>query len=543
MTGGEVLIACLKRQGVRAVFGMPGTQNIHLYDALDRTGEGIAHYLIRNEQTATLLAGGFARATGEVGVAITVPGPGATNASTGIVDAYTDCQPVLLITGGYDRPLAKRDRSKLFHGLDQEAFFRPITRYFGCPQTPEEIPQVVDRAFRAMLSGRPGPAVIEVPPDLAAQECGSEIPVPGRIRAARDKRPEREAIVEAAAKIASWRRPAILVGGDVAASDAVEALRHLAERVEAPVIETRLGKGVVSAEHRWYAGHCREPHVRELLQQADGLLAVGVRFTQIDTSNWRAEYPRSLVQLDRDPNELGREVAIELGIAGDLQPSLEMLAEDLRVAGKESDRAEWHRLFADKKREADARPAVPILSQIREALPRDGIVSVDITSLGYRAFGEFPVYEPRQFLYSCHSVALGSAFPHALGAKIACPERAVVSFSGDGGFLMTCYELATAVEHKINVVAVVAADECLLAIKAAQQKAFDGRAIDTDMQVPDFVALAQSFGAAAERVEDFNDLVPAIRAGLNREGPTVLEVPLAGRVEEIKAEIPWLKSR
>lgn len=136
MTGGELLIACLKQQGVRAVFGMPGTQNIHLYDALDRTGEGIAHYLIRNEQTATLLAGGFARATGEVGVALTVPGPGASNASTGMGDAYLDCQPVLLITGGFDRPLAKHDRSKMFHGLDQQQFFAPITRLLRLSPSP-----------------------------------------------------------------------------------------------------------------------------------------------------------------------------------------------------------------------------------------------------------------------------------------------------------------------------------------------------------------------------------------------------------------------
>ena len=270
---------------------------------------------------------------------------------------------------------------------------------------------------------------------------------------------------------------------------------------------------------------------------------MGVRFTQIDTSNWQAEYPSSLVQIDRDPKELGREVAVELGVSGDLKPALEMLAAELERTCYTADHPDWDRVLAETRREADARSAVPILSQIREALPRDGIVSVDITSLGYRAFGEFPVYAPREFLYSCHSVALGSAFPHALGAKIACPDRSVVSFSGDGGFLMTCYELATAVEHGITVVAVVAADQSLLAIKAAQQKAFEGRSIDTDMQVPDFVALAQSFGAAAQRVADFDDLTSAIDAGLKRSGPTVLEIPLADRVEEIKAEIPWLKTR
>jgi acetolactate synthase-1/2/3 large subunit len=543
MTGGELLIACLKQQGVRAVFGMPGTQNIHIYDALLRTGQEIGHYLIRNEQAATLLAGGFARATGEVGVAITVPGPGASNASTGILDAYTDCQSVLLITGGYDRPLANRDRSKMFHGLNQQAFFAPITRYFGCPQTADEIPAVVEKAFRAIRTGRPGPAVIEMPPDLAAEESGEAIKVPSAVRPAPDRRPDDDAVSQAAAKIAGWQRPAILVGSDVIASGAPDALREVAELLQSPVIETRLGKGVISAEHPLYAGHCRDRHCRDLLQQSDGLLAVGVRFTQIDTSNWRAEYPRSLVQFDRDPGELGREVAVDYGVDGDLKAAMKMLLEELKLQGHQADHPEWAGRFAQKKREAGARAPVPVLSQIRQALPRDGILSCDVTSLGYRAFGEYPVYGPRQFFYSCYSVALGSAFPHALGAKIACPDRPVVSFSGDGGFLMTAYELATAVEHRIGVVAIVAADGALLAIKAAQEKAFAGRSIDTDMHIPDFVSLAKSYGAAAERVENFDDLVPAIQTGLDRQGPTVLEVPLADRIDEIKAEIPWLQSR
>src|SRR5579863_9236501 len=164
LTGGDVLLRCLKAQGVEAVFGMPGTQNVALYDAFHRSGDGMAHYLVRHELGATMLANGFSRASGGVAAAFVVPGPGASNASTGILDAMTDCVPVLLVVGGYDRPIARRDRTKMFHGLDQRPFFRPISRYFGCPTTIDDIPRVVEEAFRAMFAGRPGPVVIEMPP-------------------------------------------------------------------------------------------------------------------------------------------------------------------------------------------------------------------------------------------------------------------------------------------------------------------------------------------------------------------------------------------
>src|SRR5260370_18643511 len=176
-TGADVLLRCLRTQGVRAVFGMPGTQNVALYDAFHRSGEGMAHYLVRHEQGATMLANGFARASGEVAAAFTVPGPGAANGATGILDALTDCVPVLLVVGGYDRPIARRDRTKMFHGLDQEAFFRPICRYFGRPETVGDIPRVVEEAFQAMFAGRHGPAVIAMPPDHAAEPVAGEIPV------------------------------------------------------------------------------------------------------------------------------------------------------------------------------------------------------------------------------------------------------------------------------------------------------------------------------------------------------------------------------
>src|SRR5262245_36437894 len=242
MTGAEVLLDCLQAQGIRAVFGMPGTQNLALYDAFHTCGREMRHFLVRNEQAATLMAGGYARATGEVGVAFTVPGPVASNAATGLGDAFTDCQPLLLVTGGVERAMHHRDRSKLFHGLDQARFFEPIVRYYGCPQSAAQIPQVVRAAFSAIWAGRPGPAVLEIPPDVAAEQVDLAC-VPQRIGPRSDGLPSPEAVSEAAALLRSTKRPVIIAGGDVIHSGATLALQGFAKRLGAPVIETRLGKG------------------------------------------------------------------------------------------------------------------------------------------------------------------------------------------------------------------------------------------------------------------------------------------------------------
>lgn len=539
LTGGDLLLRCLEAEGVRAVFGMPGTQNIALYDAFHRSGGGIAHYLIRHEQGATMLANGFARASGDVAAAFTVPGPGASNAATGLVDAHNDCVPVLLVVGGYERAIARRDRSKLFHGLDQEGFFRPFVRYFGKPESAADIPHVMSEAFAAMFAGRPGPAVIELAPDVAAEEApANAAPLPATPRLTESSIRDQE-IVKAATCVRAMRRPVILVGVDCVAADACDDARRLAERLGAPVIYGRLGKGAVSDEHPLVAGFTRSKLVHDLLRQADGLIAVGTRFTQIDTRNWSLPVPKQIVQIDRDRRELGREFPITAGVAGGLKSALRGLAEQLDWLQRETN-PEWSATAATLHRSWVRQPPVPVLSHIRQALPRNGLISVDVTSTGYSCFDRFPVYGPRSLIYPCHSVALGFAFPAAIGAKLAQPERPVVSLSGDGGFLMGCFELATAVEHRVGVVAVVVRDNCLTAIKGSQQQAFEGRTIDVQMQSPDFAALARSCGAQGFSTRTVDELPELIAAGLARSEPTVIEVVLTGRDEELISIIPWL---
>jgi acetolactate synthase-1/2/3 large subunit len=533
MTGADLLIQCLQAQGVNTVFGMPGTQNLAVYDALYRAGQEVCHILIRNEQAATMMAGGWARATGTVGVALTVPGPGASNASTGIADAYTDCQPMLLVTGGVERPMHRRDRSKMFHGLDQEAFFRPITRYYGCPQSASEIPEMVHGAFSAIWSRRPGPAVLEIPPDLALEPCDS-LPVPPLVRADLNRSPESAEVAATATLIRAWQKPLVLVGGDVIASQATLETQQLAACLGAPLIHTRLGKCAVPSGFALNFGNVYSPRAKQLLDEADGLIAVGVRFTQIDTRSWSIPIPPQLVQLDRDDKEIGREYPITAGIVGDLQPSLRSLLGDLKDVQPSS---KWDETTS--KLDHDVRPG-PVLREVREALSADGIVVSDVTSLTYRAFDEYPIFGTRDFLYPCHYVTLGYGLPAAMGAKVACPDRQVVAICGDGGVMMSIGELATAAQHRINVVVVVISDSALLAIKASQIKGYEKRVLGTELLNPDFVALATSMGVHAHRTSDLEQFQQILSAELAQERPSLIEISMDGRQQEIMNQIPWL---
>ena len=537
MKGGDLLIECLKAQNVRCVFGMPGTQNIQIYDSLLRCGAGVIdHYLVRHEYASTIMADGYARATGEVGVALTVPGPGASNASTGLLEAFTDCVPVLLITGQSESRFYHRHPSKMFHGLDQMSFFEPITKYCAIARTVEDIPRLVTEAFRAMRSGRPGPAMLEFPQDVILGE--GEALVPPRVQRAEDGEPDAAAIAWAAQRIREAERPILLAGSAVISGDACRELRELAEKLQAPVAVTRLGKGALREDHPLALSNIGGFLGTEALNLADCAVAVGCRFTSIDTRQWSLELPSPLIQLDPDEREIGREYSCETGIAGDLKTILRALTEQVKTGGAVAWEPELQGLRASFK----AQPLLPLLPEIREALSDDGILSVDVHGIGYATFAEYPVLEPRRFLYPCIGVSLGHAFPAALGAKIAHPDRPVICFSGDGGFMMGCCELATAMRYGIDVVTIVVNDGRLTAIKGAQRRACEERTIDTDLSNPDFTALARSFGAWAECVEDLGSFKGVLEAALAACRPAVVEVRLQDRSEEeVMGWIGWLR--
>ena len=536
MKGADILIECLKAQGVSAIFGMPGTQNIQIYDALLRRGKGtIDHYLVRHEYAATQMADGFARATGEVGVAITVPGPGASNASTGILEAFTDCAPVLLITGQSDSSLYSKHPSKMFHGLDQMRFFESITKYCAIAHTVPEIPVVVENAFKAMRNGRPGPTMLEFPMDVVTGD--GDVRIPPRVERAELPPPDDADLSTAVETIRNAKMPLIFAGSAVFHSNAQNELRLLAEKLNAPVIVTRNGKGVLSEDHPLALQICYGYLGREALQRADCLIGIGPRFTSIDTRNWSLELPQPFIQIDEDADEIGLEYPCDVGVVGDLKLTLQALIED--VAPGENG---WNETLAELRTAFDAQPPLPIIHELQDVLPRDTIYAIDVHALGYASFAEFPIYDPRTFLYPNIGVALGHAYPAAIGAKVAHPDRPVICFSGDGGFLMGAVEMATAMKYGINVVAIVVNDGALSAIKGSQQKGCEGRTIDTDLLNPDFVEFANSFGAYTKRVENLGDFKDTLRDALAAEKPALIEVMLQERQDDIVNVIGWLMS-
>ena len=536
MKGGEILIECLKAQGVSAVFGMPGTQNIQIYDALlQRGGGAIDHYLVRHEYAATQMADGFARATGEPGVAITVPGPGASNASTGILEAFTDCAPVLLITGQSDSSLYGKHPSKMFHGLDQMRFFESITKYCAIAHTVTEIPVVVENAFKAMRNGRPGPTMLEFPMDVVTGD--GDVRIPPRVERAELPPPDDADLSTAVETIRNAKMPVIFAGSAVFHSNARNELRLLAEKLNAPVIVTRNGKGVLPEDHPLALQICYGYLGREALERCDCLIGIGPRFTSIDTRNWSLELPQPFIQIDEDANEIGLEYPCDVGVVGDLKLTLQALIEDV-VPGQN----EWNEVLTELRAKFDAQPSLPVIHEFQDVLPRDTIYAIDVHALGYASFAEFPIYDPRTFLYPNIGVALGHAYPAAIGAKVAHPDRPVICFSGDGGFLMGAVEMATAVKYGINVVAIVVNDGALSAIKGSQLKGCEGRTIDTDLLNPDFVAFAQSFGAYAKRVENLGDFKETLRDALAAEKPALIEVMLQERQDDIMNVIGWLMS-
>ena len=536
MKGGDILIECLKAQGVSAVFGMPGTQNIQIYDALLRRGSGtIDHYLVRHEYAATQMADGFARATGEVGVAITVPGPGASNASTGILEAFTDCAPVLLITGQSDSSLYSKHPSKMFHGLDQMRFFASITKYCAIARTVAEIPIVVENAFKAMRNGRPGPTMLEFPMDVVTGE--GEVRIPPRVERDELPPPDDVDLSTAVETIRNAKMPLIFAGSAVFHSNARNELRLLAEKLNAPVIVTRNGKGVLSEDHPLALQICYGYLGREALERGDCLIGIGPRFTSIDTRNWSLKLPQPFIQIDEDAGEIGLEYPCDVGVVGDLRLTLQALIEDV-PRGENG----WDDILAELRKKFDAQPSLPVIHELQDVLPRDTIYAIDVHALGYASFAEFPIYDPRTFLYPNIGVALGHAYPAAIGAKVAYPDRPVICFSGDGGFLMGAVEMATAMKYGINVVAIVVNDGALSAIKGSQLKGCEGRTIDTDLCNPDFVEFAKSFGAYTKRGEDLGDFKATLQDALAAEKPARIEVMLQEQQDDIINVIGWLMS-
>lgn len=523
VTGGQALVAGLKAEGTSAVFGLPGVQLDWAFDALYDERGAIAVYHTRHEQAVSYMADGYARATGRVGVCLTVPGPGVLNAMAGLATAYACSSPVLMIAGQIPSGQIGKGRGQLHEIHDQTLVLRSVTKWVGQAGRAEDVPAVVRDAFAQLRAGRPRPVAVEVPPDVlrASAELVVAQPV-GAPRRAGDV-----GLIEQAARLlGNARRPIIFAGGGVILAGASEPLLALAEMLDAPVVMSSNGKGAISDRH--VLAHSMVGG-EELLPLSDAVLIVGTRFLQPPSSAWGPREGQTLIQIDIDPEEVGRNCPVSLAITADARWAL---AELVNRVGRHNTRRTSRKADADAaKQRAEARLAAlePLRSYalaVRDALPDDGILVTDLTQVGYWAyFGGYPVYRPRTLITSGYQGTLGFAFPTALGARAAAPDRKVVSISGDGGFMYNVQELSTMMRHGLHIVAIVFNDNAFGNVRRIQQKSFGGRLIASDLQNPDFTKLAELFGVDGRRATNPAELRDALVDALGGGRPTLIEVP------------------
>lgn len=528
ITGGQAVVQALRREGVRVVFGLPGTQIMGIYDAFYGQPD-IRLITVRHEQTTTYMADGYARVSGEPGVALVVPGPGLQNASAALGTAYACSSPVLLVAGQVESGMLGQDKGALHEINDQLDVVRPVTKWCQRVLKAEEIPWAIHEAMRQMRTGRPRPTLVEIPPDVLAATAEVALGSPDAQGVAS---PEREPVRRAAELLAAARKPLIWAGGGVIRADAARELTALAEALDAPVATTAEGKGAIPEDHPLALGVGYSGHGAPTLAapRADVILAVGTRLTGQMRGPTALRQPQRLIHLDADPTVIGKNYPAEVSIVGHARPGLEMLLEMARQ--QKAPQGRWSRAELEEiRRETDTwlRQQAPlqcqIIQQLQRVLSDDAIVVSGITNVGYWSHFALRVRRPRTYLTASYFATLGFEFPTALGVKVAAPGCPVVCLAGDGGFMYALPDLATAVQYGINVVALVFADGAFGASKNDQLTRFQGRVVGTEFHNPDFVRIAEAFGAKGLRAEP-DSVGNALEEAIVANRPTVIEVPI-----------------
>jgi thiamine pyrophosphate-dependent acetolactate synthase large subunit-like protein len=523
-SGAHVLVESLIAEGVDLLFGIPGVGTLAVYDAFVDHPE-LRHIEVRHEQSAVFMADGYARASGDVGVAFTSNGPGALNTITAMATAHNDSVPVLHLVSE-NPPEVRRKGKGHFHDIsDQFGVFRPVAAYAAQVALADEIPGAVNTAFSALRNRRPRPALVEFANEaFTTPSASSTLP-----RAERIPRPvDPEALARAAEILAGAERPVIWAGGGIPDHEAAAALTRIAERLGAPVITTQKGKGAMSADHPLHIGNwANEQPVRDLLADCDVLLAVGTRFSYFPTGGWSLRLPERIVQIDMDPAEIGRNYRVEAGVVGDSSVVLTGVESQLDLLGhtplpwRDGDVAE----VLNRISEAVGTPIeVEVLGQIRSALPADALVFNDPTTIAFWARSLWRTDRPRTWFVPSGFGTLGFALPASIGARMARPDTPSVAIIGDAGVMFTIQDLMTAVQENVPAIVVVFNDEGY-GVERRHQDHLYGRRSGVDVRPPDFVALAAAFGARGIKVDDLSKVGSTIESVLGADGPTLIEVP------------------
>ena len=480
MTGGQMLVDYLISEGVRHVFAIPGHGNTAMLDAFVDRQDEISLVPAMHEQGAAHMADGYYRATGRIAAVITSMGPGATNSLTGVATAYGDSIPILLITGGahtymQDRGILQEiDRP---HGNNFPAMAAPVVKRWWQVTHLYQLDRVLHQAFNAMLEGRRGPVLVEIPQDLQAEEGEWDPPPPGSRRGTSRPAGDPREIRAAVKLLAGASRPVLLAGGGVVQSGACDELVAIAELLGAPVTTTFNGKGAIPEDHDLHAWPCGDTGSipgNAMTRAADVIMAVGCRFSDRITSSYRPGItfsipPTKLVQIDIDGFEIGKNYPVGVGIVGDARSVLTDLLRELGAVLPERDfrQSAYYDELQDLKRQwaayirpmqtSDHQPMTHsrAMAELRNELPRNGIIITDSSSPQAHAFNEFPVFEPRTHITDGCMQGIGFGVPAAIGAQLATPDKQVVAIVGDGSFMMTGLEMAAAAMVGVPAVALV----------------------------------------------------------------------------------------
>ena len=529
LTGGQAIVKSLREQGVDVVFGLPGVQLDQLFNALHDESNSIRLIHPRHEQAAAYMAFGYAQSTGRVGTYAVVPGPGLLNTTAALSTAYACNTPVLALTGEINAHAIGKGYGLLHEIPDQIGLIRGLTKWAARIEHTSQASGLVQEAFKQLNAGVAKPVELEMAMDSLGVQAECEI-CP-KVNRSEPLEPDAELVTEAARLLGSAKRPMIVCGGG--AVDAGEALLEVAELLQAPVVSHRMGKGVVSDRHYLSqslpAGHRLWPNV-------DVVLAVGTRMQQ-QCMTWGLDDDIKVVRIDLEPSQMHRFGKPAVGLVADARATLTKLAEELPTYNtrrdSRRDELEGFKAAIVTELETKLAPQAAFIKVLRDVLPDDGVFVDELTQVGYVARSLFPAYQPRRYISSGYQGTLGSGFPSALGVKVALPDKAVLSITGDGGFMFNVQELSTAAMHGIALVTVVFNDNAFGNVKRMQEDLYGGKVIGSELKNPDFMKLADSFGVKGIRAKDLAALKTALEQGFAHSGPTLIEVPVG------KMPDPW----
>lgn len=536
MMGATALMRSLGKEGVRQVFGLPGGANLPMYDELSKSD--IRHILVRHEQSAAHMADGFGRVSRKPGVCFATSGPGATNLLTGIATAYADSAPMVAVTGQVPVGMIGRDA---FQESDIIGMANPVVKYAFQPRSPGEVPESVKKAFFIAETGRPGPVLVDVPKDVQQESAPMEFPDEFRIRGYHPwADPDVPSVERAIEMLLASERPIILAGGGTIISSAFAELQAVAETLLIPVATTFKGKGAFPENHALSLGPIGmhgHAEANRLMTEADCVLAIGTRFSDRSVGTFE-EFEKNLkiIHMDVDPAEIGKNQRTSVAIVGDVRASLKIMVKLLqqRPPASRGD-TPWARHAKETREYWQENLKIPsgemvasrILKRLRDALPAESIVTTEVGQHQMWASLFYDVIEPGTFFSSTGLGTMGWGFPAAIGAKVARPGVPVLDIAGDGSFNMTENSLATSVTEGIPVV-VFLINNYLLGMVAQWQRTFyERRMIGVDQkECPDYVRLAQAYGAEGVRAESLDEVGSAVRNAISAEVATVIDIPI-----------------